>query len=75
MGFGVVIFNLKAMIRISTLIFIVVTVVFVMWFFRDLFMPANGIITKKKGEIGCEGIFAIILWILYTLIWGGIFWW
>jgi hypothetical protein len=46
-----------------------------MWFFRDLFMPANGIITKKKGEIGCEGIFAIILWILYTLIWGGIFWW
>lgn len=63
------------MVRLSTLIFVVVTVLFVLWFFRDFYLPAHGIINKNSGEIGCEGAFAIILWILFTLIWGGIFWW
>ncbi len=65
--------NIK--ISLELVIYVIVSILLLLWLIRNLNCEEYGFFTKKKGEIGVGGFVAIMLWIFYTLIWGGIFWW
>lgn len=66
------------MIHWSTVVYIIVMILLVIWWLKD-FLDGNsggGLWSHgRRKESGIEGIIAIILIIVFTLIWGGIFWW
>jgi hypothetical protein len=62
----------------TSIIFIAITILAIIFFFWDLFTYRSGGSWghgKKRGEIGLRGFFIFLLYIVYVLIWGGIFWW
>jgi len=66
------------MVKISTVIYIVVTLAFLVWFLYGLFKTNRGgdfWPGKRSGELGFACLGAIILWVIFTLIFGGIVWW
>jgi hypothetical protein len=65
-------------IKVTTAIYFVVTLVALIWFFVDLFTVTYGgnfWSGKRKGELGLTGTLVGLFWVIYTLIWGGFFWW
>jgi hypothetical protein len=66
------------LISIQTVIYIIISILFTIWFFSDFFASWSGgnfSHGKKSGELGFQGILSIFFWIIFTLIYGGIFWW
>jgi len=65
-------------ISIQTLIYIVISLLFLISFLSDFFASWSGgnfSHGKKSGELGFVGALAIVIWLLFTLIYGGFFWW
>ena len=59
-----------------TFIYLTISLLFFIWFLKDFFNEYYGNFSSKhKYSIGTEGTLSIILWLLCTLIYGGIFWW
>ena len=66
------------MISISNAIYIVITLVFVIGLLIHMHMETYGSMFtsgKNKWEIGGWGALLIVVYIVYVLIWGGVFWW
>jgi predicted small integral membrane protein len=66
------------MISLNTAIYALFTLALLVWFLVDLFNVSPGswfVSGKKKGEMGFTSLFIIVVWIIFTLIWGGICWW
>lgn len=66
------------MISLNTAIYALFTLALLVWFLVDLFtVHSGGMFTsgKKSGEMGFTSLFIIVVWIIFTLIWGGICWW
>ena len=66
------------LISIQTVIYIVISLLFLIWFLSDFFSSSPGgnfYSGKLKFEPGFQGILSIFFWIMFTLIYGGIFWW
>lgn len=54
-----------------------VTLALSIWFIKDTLTFKDGgyFPNKRKGEVGGTGTIIIFMEIIFTLIWGGIFWW
>ena len=65
-------------IEISTAFFIIVTLSYLVGVLFDTYREISGGmwgIGKRKWEFGLVGYFLIVAYIIFVLIWGGIFWW
>jgi hypothetical protein len=65
-------------IKVNVAIYIVVALALLIWFIVDLFREESGGMFwpgKRKGDLGFGGLFAGLLLIMFTLVWGGFFWW
>ena len=65
-------------LSLDTVIYSVFTLAMLTWFFIDLFTkrPGSAFLSgKRKGEMGLLTLAILIIWIIFTVIWGGIFWW
>ncbi len=65
-------------IHLNTFIYIIISLVIFALFIDDFCTSYSGGMFssgKNKYSIGAYGILAIILEIIFTLIWGGFFWW
>lgn len=65
------------MVSSSTVVWIVVTTIVVVFMLFHALEESSGMWAsgKKRGQIGCLGYLAVALYIVFTLIWGGIHWW
>jgi hypothetical protein len=66
------------MIKISTAIYCMIMIPIILWFLSDFFGTTEGSYlfpSKEKYEMGLSGLAAIIVAIIFNLIWGGIYWW
>lgn len=66
------------MIHWNIVIFVIVIIALGIWWLRDYLSENSGGTLFGAGvkyESGGEGFIAFILIIVFTLIWGGIFWW
>jgi len=63
--------------KITTVVYIFATLLFLIWFLFDFGTqhPGGFFPSKRKFEMGFIGIGVIAIWLVYTLIWGGMFWW
>lgn len=67
-------------IDIPGLIYIIVAMVCAIGIGKDVFTSINGSggwfsSSKSSGEIGCAGMLWVFGFLIFTLIFGGIFWW
>jgi hypothetical protein len=65
-------------IKINLAVYFAITLLFAVWFLSDFFKSWNGgnfTPGKATWEVGFSGILSIVLWVIFSLIWGGIFWW
>lgn len=63
------------MIHWSLVVYILVTITFIVLFIKKLMVEYYGYFSKRKWEIDGYCFFIIIFWIAFSLIWGGIFLW
>jgi len=61
----------------TVLVYSLVTLPLVIWFIGDLFFRESYTYfgSKRKGEMGGTSVIIILLIAIWTLIWGGFFWW
>jgi len=61
---------------ISTVVYLFITLLFVIWFVYDFCVEYNYyIIDKDKYELSQVSFLIFIIFIFFNAIWGGIFWW
>lgn len=64
------------MIKITTIFYIIVMTALFIWFLINFFSESHyDFGSKHKYSVGYIGAIAIIIAIVFNLIWGGIFWW
>ena len=67
-------------ISYANLTYALVTLAALFLLLHDIFrvIPGNGGYfseSKQRGEIGCSGVVIIAIWVIFTLVFGGFFWW
>lgn len=65
-------------IKLNLAVYFAITLLFAAWFLSDFFKSESGgyfYSGKRSGEMGFTGLLSIGIWIIFSLIWGGIFWW
>jgi len=63
-------------LSVQSLVYTIISVVFLIWLVLDIADSYSGMFTSKvKGQVSLIGLFIIIAWLIFTAIWGGIFWW
>jgi hypothetical protein len=67
------------MIPTNVIVYAIVTAIAIFFLVKDLLSDYSGgsiaQFKKDKGELGIPGGLTIVLWIIISAIWGGIFWW
>ena len=64
------------MIHWSIVVFAIVIILLGIWWLKDYISEeTTGLFSGIKYESGLEGFIVFILMLLFTDIWGGIFWW
>lgn len=66
------------MVHWNLIVYGIVTGIITIWFIVDLMRVERstyGFPGKSKWEIGFISILIIAIEVIFTLIWGGIFWW
>ena len=65
-------------IPVQLAVYLGITIGFMIGFFIDLFKTEQGgnfYSGKRSGEMGLIGILSFFVWLVFTAIWGGVFWW
>ncbi len=67
-------------LNIPELVYIIVAVICAIGIGKDVFTPEYGSggwfsNSKPSGEIGCAGMLWVAGFLVFTLVFGGIFWW
>lgn len=65
-------------VKLTSAIYFGITLAFLIGFIWDMSQTESGgyfFPGKRSGEIGCLGLIIAIIWVVFSLIWGGFFWW
>ena len=65
-------------VKLTSAIYFGITLGFLIGFIWDLAQETGGgwiSSGKRRGEIGCLGATIALIWVVFSLIWGGFFWW
>jgi hypothetical protein len=66
------------MITIDVFVYTLCAVGFFVGILYDLFDSyPGGLVSsgKVKGELSLRGVVILVCWIVFTVMWGGVFWW
>lgn len=67
---------MEVKVSLEIVIYVIISILCVIWIVANYLREDYGdYFSKRKYEFGLSGLVAIVTWIVYTLIWGGIFWW
>ena len=67
-------------VKLTSAIYFGITLGFQLWFLWDLAQAQEKseawlFSGKQEGQVGRLGTIIILLWTIFSLIWGGFFWW
>jgi len=64
-------------LALHNVVYIIISLVCLAFLIANLLDSYSGLFTpgKRKYELGFDGIIAIFAWLIFSLIFGGIFWW